>query len=67
MEEQPARHGLDQGRSHIDFYLSDYISRFLTEVNPELIKWDNAKIEDKKLSDYENLEYKSGVLYTYPE
>ena len=43
------------------FYLSDYISRFLTEVNPELIKWDNAKIEDKKLSDYENLEYKSGV------
>ena len=43
------------------FYLSDYISRFLTEIKPELIKWDNAKIEDKKLSDYENLEYKSGV------
>jgi hypothetical protein len=43
------------------FYLSDYICRFLTEVNPKLLNWENAKDDDKKLSELESIEYKTGV------
>ena len=43
------------------FYLSDYICRFLTEVNQNLLNWENAKNDDKKLSELESIEYKTGV------
>lgn len=43
------------------FYLSDYICRFLTEVNQNLLNWENAKDDDKKLSELESIEYKTGV------
>jgi hypothetical protein len=43
------------------FYLSDSMSRFLTEIPKELLNWENAKEEDKKLSDIEMIEYKTGI------
>jgi len=43
------------------FYLSDYVTRFLTEIPNELLNWENAKEEDKKLSDVEMIEYKTGI------
>jgi hypothetical protein len=43
------------------FYLSDYVTRFLTEIPNELLNWENAKEEDKKLSDFEMIEYKTGI------
>ena len=43
------------------FYLSEYISRFITEIDPDLFNWTNAKIEDKRLSDLETVDYKTGI------
>ena len=43
------------------FYLSEYITRFLTEIPKELLSWENAKEEDKKLSELESIEYKTGI------
>jgi len=43
------------------FYLSDSICRFLTEVPKELLNWENAREDDKRLSDVEMIEYKTGI------
>jgi len=43
------------------FYLSEYICRFLTEINPNLLNWENAKEEDKKISEVESVDYKTGI------
>jgi hypothetical protein len=43
------------------FYLSESICRFLTEIPKELLNWENAKEEDKKLSDIESIDYKTGI------
>jgi hypothetical protein len=43
------------------FYLSESISRFITEIDTNLINWTNANEDDKKLSDLETIEYKTGI------
>jgi len=43
------------------FYLSDYICRFITEIDNKLINFENAKESDKQLSTYETVDYKTGI------
>ena len=43
------------------FYLSEYICRFITELDPKLINYENAKEQDKQLSTCESVDYKTGI------
>ena len=43
------------------FYLSEYITRFLYEIDNKLFNWTNAKEEDKKMSELETVDYKTGI------